>query len=61
MFRMAVQQLALPVPELRASWKLDPRTIERGKKGVKEARAALREAAERAERRRVRDAEGHAA
>ncbi|HVM53716.1 MAG TPA: hypothetical protein VM262_11010 [Acidimicrobiales bacterium] len=40
------QQLALIDPPHRA-WKLDRKTIEAGRKGVAEARAALAEAARR--------------
>jgi hypothetical protein len=38
------QQLELDIPERRtSSWRLDPRTIERGKEGLRAAREALRE------------------
>jgi hypothetical protein len=42
------QQLALIDPPTRV-WKLDRKTIETGRKGVAQAREALRQAAERRE------------
>jgi hypothetical protein len=41
-----MKQLAL-IETPRKVWKLDRKTIETGRKGVAQARAALREAAER--------------
>jgi hypothetical protein len=49
---MAAQQLTL-VDSRPLDWRLDARTIERGKQGVKNARAALRESVARAEKRRA--------
>lgn len=42
-----MKQLALMDPPSRA-WKLDRKTIETGRKGVAQARAALQQAVERA-------------
>jgi len=50
-----MKQLALIDPPTRA-WKLDRKTIETGRKGIAQAREALRSAAERA-----RQTEGQAA
>lgn len=50
---MAVQQLALVEDARRVTWRLDARTIERGKRGVKTARAVLAESVARAEARRA--------
>lgn len=50
-----MKQLELIDPPARA-WKLDRKTIETGRKGVAQAREALRQAAERA-----RHTEGQAA
>ena len=44
-----MKQLELIDPPTRA-WKLDRKTIETGRKGVAQAREALRQAAERARR-----------
>ncbi len=49
---MAAQQLTL-IDSRPLDWRLDPRTIERGKEGVKSARAALKESIARAEKRRA--------
>lgn len=49
---MAAQQLIL-IDSRPADWRLDARTIERGKEGVKNARAALKESVARAELRRA--------
>jgi hypothetical protein len=50
---MAAQQLTLVEHKERVTWRLDARTIERGKRGVKDARAALAESVARAEARRA--------
>ena len=42
-------------------WRLDSRTIERGKEGVRSARVALRESVARAERRRAEEREASVA
>jgi len=52
-----MKQLALIDPPTRA-WKLDRKTIETGRKGIAQAREALRLAAERA---RQTEADGTAA
>ncbi len=49
---MAAQQLLL-IDSRPLDWKLDQRTIERGKQGVQSARAALKESVARAEKRRA--------
>ncbi len=54
---MAAQQLTLVEEPKRVNWRLDPRTIERGKKGVEHARAVLAESVARAEARRVAERE----
>jgi len=46
------QQLALIDPPTRA-WKLDRTTIETGRKGIAQAREALREASKRLEERQA--------
>jgi hypothetical protein len=45
-------QLAL-IDVRPTDWRLDERTIERGKEGVRNARLALRESVKRAEKRRA--------
>ena len=42
-----MKQLALIDPPRSKAWKLDRKTIETGRKGVAQAREALRQAAER--------------
>jgi hypothetical protein len=49
---MAAQQLIL-IDSRPLDWRLDARTIARGKQGVQSARAALRESIARAEKRRA--------
>ena len=59
---MAAQQLSLVEEPKRAratrtDWRLDPNTIERGKRGVETARAVLAESVARAEARRAAERE----
>lgn len=54
---MAAQQLTLVDDMKKVNWRLDPRTIERGKKGVEHARAVLAESVARAEARRAAERE----
>jgi len=49
---MAAQQLVL-IDSRPLDWRLDQRTIERGKQGVQSARAVLKESVARAEKRRA--------
>lgn len=51
----------LELLETRPVWRLDPRTIERGKEGVRTARAVLRESVARAEKRRAAEQENQVA
>ncbi|MEY2397508.1 MAG: hypothetical protein QOJ00_682 [Actinomycetota bacterium] len=57
---MAAQQLKL-IDSRPLDWRLDARTIERGKQGVESARAALRESVARAEKRRAEQNGNHSA
>lgn len=50
---MAAEQLTLVEDRQRVTWRLDARTIERGKRGVQHARAVLAESVARAEARRA--------
>lgn len=54
---MAAEQLALVEEPKRVNWRLDARTIERGKRGVRDARAVLAESVARAEARRAAERE----
>ena len=48
-----MKQLELIDPPTRKVWKLDKKTIETGRKGLAQAREALRQAAERQQQRQA--------